>query len=153
MVKTKLLGVAGIMLAFFAIVSPAYSQTQGGDKPKAKMFDDAVKGELSVPHINEDDLPEDFPGDYERERIREHQEEERQRDASGDPFSGAEHHHWDDPDWVESDAEGLARARYATRELTRQWEERTGRRSSPPGDAMPRSDPRKSSHRSQPNER
>ena len=43
MVKTKLLGVAGITLAFFAIVSPAYSQTQGGEKPKAKVFADVIK--------------------------------------------------------------------------------------------------------------
>jgi hypothetical protein len=92
------------------------------------------------------------------------QEEERQRDESGDPYSGAADHHWDDPDWVEMDAEGLARARYGQREITRQWEERTGHRASLPGDVMPRSDPRKSTksfsdvikdddHRSQPNER
>jgi hypothetical protein len=52
MVKTKLLGVAGITFVFFAIVSPAYSQTQGGDKPKAKLFDDVIKkdsGDVEYP--------------------------------------------------------------------------------------------------------
>ena len=52
MMKTKLLGILGITLAFFAIAFPAYSQTQGGEKPKAKLFDEVIKldsGDVEYP--------------------------------------------------------------------------------------------------------
>jgi hypothetical protein len=60
MVKTKLLGVAGITLAFFTIVSPAYSQTQGGDKPKEKalLFDDVVKAERRLAGAGRPHMPD-----------------------------------------------------------------------------------------------
>lgn len=61
MVKTKLLAVAGITLAFFAVVSLAYSQTQGGEKPKAKLFDEVIKDEASA-DVAEEAHPEVFAG-------------------------------------------------------------------------------------------
>ena len=61
MVKTKLLAVAGITLAFFAAVSLAFSQTLGGEKPKAKLFDEVIKDEASA-DVAEEAHPEVFAG-------------------------------------------------------------------------------------------